>query len=628
MRRISLIISIILGISFCQNVQAANPESLLEKANQLNLASDPTWRKLLHYEFNDDHSAIISDDFFISPLGREDPEKELQAIIRAYFEPWENDNVEHPRCVFPARYYWLSQHLNLPDYRLREERCQKLENWALFDKVNSISLLLVSGYLGNPASTFGHGLLKFNMDYEDVAKGLFDVTLNYGALIPENESTLRYIIRGIFGGYESGFTDRYYYTKDLVYTRTEYRDIWDYRLQLTDYQRTLLMLHIWEVVGKKFTYYFLNKNCAFRLAELIDLVIEEDLIIRDRLWYLPISTFHHINDIHKERLNQQQEGLIGDIRFIPSAQRKLYEYIKGLGAPEIEAMTRVLKDGTGSLPVHVEHLSDDQIIDVLDALLAYQQYRIVSVGEEKSGPLEEDKRVVMLKRLSLPPKEIREFSIEELTSPAEGSPPMETNVAYAFDKEGDPYVRLVFSPFKKEAVGQNSLESDELVIFDVALGIFDGGEKVQLDQLDLVRILNLNLLALPLEGEDKWSWKLRIGSNRVGENGDDAYDGVFSFGVGSAKNLSSRFIGYIMIDAAAHTLEPYARLRPHAGISFEAGKFKAHAYAGAETSDNDFKMQEIYSGQMQYQLTYRSAFKIEASNERAARYSAGLSYYW
>jgi len=89
MRKISLIISLVFSISFCQNVQAADPESLLEKANQLGLASDPTWRKLLHYEFDDDKSAILSENFFVSPFGRENPEKELQAIIRAYFEPWE-----------------------------------------------------------------------------------------------------------------------------------------------------------------------------------------------------------------------------------------------------------------------------------------------------------------------------------------------------------------------------------------------------------------------------------------------------------------------------------------------------------------------------------------------------------
>src|SRR3989338_1259049 len=100
----------------------------------------------------------------------------------------------------------------------------------------------------------------------------------------------------------------------------------------------------------------------------------------------------------------------------------------------------------------------------------------------------------MLERLSLPPKKIKEFAVEELASPADGFPPMETSAAYAFDRKGSPAARLGISMFKKEATGQNSLESDELVVFDTVLGIFDGGRKVKLDQFDLIRILNLNLM--------------------------------------------------------------------------------------------------------------------------------------
>ena len=83
-----------------------------------------------------------------------------------------------------------------------------------------------------------------------------------------------------------------------------------------------------------------------------------------------------------------------------------------------------------------------------------------------------------------------------------------------------------------------------------------------------------------------------------------------------------------MVDAAAHTLEPYARIRPHAGITLDAGRLKTHLYAGVETENYEFKTREIWSGQVQYQMTGRSAFKIEASNEQAGRYLAGFNYFW
>ena len=51
--------------------------------------------------------------------------------------------------------------------------------------------------LANPASVFGHALLKLNTDQADDRAGLFDLTVNYGALVPENESAVQYIINGI-----------------------------------------------------------------------------------------------------------------------------------------------------------------------------------------------------------------------------------------------------------------------------------------------------------------------------------------------------------------------------------------------------------------------------------------------
>lgn len=628
MKKISFIFLLIGSIFFCQYVQAREVEGFLEKAEQLNLASDSTWLKLLHFEIDGNQSVVLADNFFISSDGRENSEEELKATIRAYFSSWKEDNSDHPRCIFPARYYWLSQYLDLPNYKLKEEHCQRLESWALFDKVDSISLLLVSGYLGNPASTFGHGLLKFNTDSEDDKKGMFDLTLNYGALISEDEGVLKYVLKGLFGGYEAGFSDGYYYTKDLVYSRTEYRDIWDYRLQLTDYQRTLLILHVWEIVGKKFTYYFLDKNCAFRLAELIDLVIQEKFINREGLWYLPVSMFHRLKQIHDLRINRQEQGLIETVKYVPSAQRKLYGQMKDLSALEVEIIIAVLDDGVSSLSNHLKVLSNNQKINILDALLAYQQFRITSIGEEAADVFEREKKIILLERLALSARAHKKIIIDELDSPADGSRPMESSFSYAVDKDGDSYMRFSLSPFKKETVGQNSLESDELVVFDMVLGVLENGKKVVLDQFDLIRILNLNLEALPFEQEDQWSWKLRIGSNRVGSNGNYDYDGVFSFGVGSAKKFNSRLTGYFLIDSSAHTIKPYARLRPHTGLSLDFGKYKAHVYAGVENDNYKFEMKEIWGGQMQYQMTGRSALKVEVSNERVARYAISFNYYW
>jgi hypothetical protein len=133
----------------------------LASADSLDLAEDSTWRRLLHFESGKEMSSVLTDSFFLSLEGRFDPKAELAATLSAYFQTGVIDD-SHPRCRFPARYYWLSHQLELPGYQLRGQ-CAKLEEWELFEKTHSVSLLMVSGYLGNPASTFGHSPLVHRM---------------------------------------------------------------------------------------------------------------------------------------------------------------------------------------------------------------------------------------------------------------------------------------------------------------------------------------------------------------------------------------------------------------------------------------------------------------------------------
>jgi len=68
--------------------------------------------------------------------------------------------------------------------------------------VSSVSLVYATGYLGNPASYYGHVLLKINSD-GDTQTALEDQAINFGAIIPDNEGMVSYILKGLMGGYES-----------------------------------------------------------------------------------------------------------------------------------------------------------------------------------------------------------------------------------------------------------------------------------------------------------------------------------------------------------------------------------------------------------------------------------------
>jgi len=610
-------------ITVCIPAQASSATKILNLAEQLGIASHPTWLKLLHYERDTKQSVVLTKNFFISSNGRNNPSAELSATINAYFAPWDGNMDEHARCRFPARYFWLSQQLPLPNYNLREPKCRKLENWALFDSVKSISLLLVSGYLGNPASTFGHALLKLNTDSTDDQFGLFDLTLNYGALVPENENTLVYVVRGLGGGYEAGFSDKYFYTQDMVYSHTEQRDMWEYKLILSDEKRMLLIFHIWEIVGHKFAYYFLDKNCAYRLAELLELVIDEELLGKVLLWYVPVELFHRLNYIDKVRHESIGKKLIQSVRFIPSTQRKLYHKLNFLTREELDVFKAIIQKGFQL--DDLENFSIERKILILENLLAYYEYKLIADKPESIRHKEEIKKQILLARLQLPPRSMPSTKISELPSPADGSPPMEFGFNIAKKSNQDVFLRLNWSPFKKELIGLNSLEGDELVVFDLTVGMDE--HKFFLDQLDFIRVINLNTLPIQLEDESQWSWKLRVGADRIEKEGKYLYDGVVSFGAGYAWKWNENLISYGIADISAHTLSPYVRLRPHLGFKFDWGKTRAWFYLGTESVSYN-KFSEVWGGQIQYQLTDRYAFYAEFSNEKATRSSVGLKWYW
>jgi len=614
----------------CTLPAGASPlTNALDDVAPLDLARHPTWLKLLHFEGRLPESVVLTADFFLSPNGKNDPQDELRATLEAYFLPWPQDTDKHPRCRFPARYYWLSRQIPLPGYALKDPRCRRLSSWALVDRVKSVSLLLVSGYLGNPASTFGHALLKLNTDSSDDDYGLFDLTLNYGALIPPNENALRYVVRGLFGGYEAGFSDRYFYTQDLVYSHTEFRDIWEYRLSLSDPQRTLLILHIWEIIGRKFVYYFLTRNCALRLAELVDLVVDDLVPNRQRWWYLPVQSFHRLNAIDREMSQAGKGGLVEAVRFIPSSKRVLAHRMQLLTKQEIKAINAVHLNGPSSLEARMEGFSEARQSVVLDSLLAYHKYRFMSGKGEDSQELREIKRGALLARLRLPARRRLAPNIPLLPSPADGSQPMVSGISVGGGAaHQDPFLRLTWSPFKLEAVGRNSMEGGELVLLDFAVGLSRDRQDIFLDQIDLIRISSLNTLRVPLAGENPLSWQLRVGTQRVAEGSDTVHDGTASFGIGYAGSRNTGVIGYAMTDLAVHTLAPYARLRPHLGLNAQAGGFRAWAYAGVESANYRGDFRAVWGGKLQVSLSRRFALHAEFSNERATRAAVGTEINW
>ncbi|QKT02774.1 DUF4105 domain-containing protein [Ectothiorhodospiraceae bacterium 2226] len=580
------------------------------------LASHPQWLQLLHYDRHGRRSEIVSDAFFLSPAGRHDPEAELRATLRALTDT-EALHDDHPRCQFPARYFWLSRHLDLPGYRVREPACARFERWAQLDDIRSASLLMVSGYFGNPASAFGHTLLKFNSERPHGGGSLLDLTFNFGALVPDNELTPVYIYRGLTGGYQAGFSDRHYYTQDLVYARTEFRDMWDYEIALDDDALQLLVFHLWEMTGRKFTYYFLTQNCAYRLGELMTLATGEPFVDGVRGWYAPIELFHRLHTLDE----RAPAPLIRAIRYMPSSQRAFYHQFRALAPAESGAAGAAIAGAP--LDEALAPLTTEQRIEVVDALLAYYEYRGVAQEDEA---LRGARRELLAARLRLPPRERAAAPVPARPSPALGSAPMALGAGVGWERDGGAYGRLQWSAFAYDLVGANGLEAGELVALDAALGVDRHGDGF-LERLDLIRVRRLNPDPPPVPGESRLSWHVRVGAERHYRRGAPQTDPLINAGAGRAARLSRHAIGYLGVDLWGYTGPAAAAAEPTAAVLVEGGTWKAWLHGGARYDSADERWLATAGLRAGYRLAQHRALRLEVLHEHDTRALLSFNYY-
>ena len=342
---------------------------VLEQAEFLELAEHPTWLKLLHYEpgIFSMTSAIHSPEFFLAKDGKENPRSELLSTLKAFFADINGDENKHAQCVFFARFIWLKSVLPLEQEHLPNPVCDEYLTWSLAGSVDSISLVYASGYLSNPASFYGHTLIKFNT-HSDNQSRLLDATINYGAIVPDHENPISYIIKGLTGGYGAGFSHINYHFHTHNYTETELRDLWEYELAFSYEETQFLIAHLWELLGKEYTYYFLNKNCAYRMAELFELIDGVELVADSSPWVIPQDIFRHI-----ARTDYDNKPLLRSVNFLPSRRSRFYQKYYALSQEERNFFSRIVLQPETLDHDRFHNAKTQTKYRLLDALIDYYQ---------------------------------------------------------------------------------------------------------------------------------------------------------------------------------------------------------------------------------------------------------------
>ena len=424
------------------------------------LAQDPTWLRLLKADKTGrNQSAIHSAEFFLGD-GEFNATTELQLLLQA-LDSTEAVDDNHPLCRFPARSNWLAlklDRLDLADFA----NCHRLNEWARTDQLESITLIMISGYFGSPASTFGHSLLRLD-NGGNAQSSLLDLGINFGAQIPPDEPTLIYILRGLFGGYQAGFSDRTFFEHDQTYSRIEFRDRWEYRLNLTTQQKTLLAYHLWELAGKKFTYYFLRENCSYRLAELLELIFDAPILDGVTTWYAPVSLFHDLREL------QNGDNVFDAVRYVPSTEQVLRYSLAGLSETERQTVLRLVAPtvptsdvALGKQPGRMQRMQS-AALDLNTNQLA---------NETNQHPTHRERqRQQLAMRLQLPPAAIDRRNPPTRVPPSSLAPPSSIDAAITQFADDRLATRLGISAFRYEPTGNNALDGAALVVADLQLGL-------------------------------------------------------------------------------------------------------------------------------------------------------------
>ena len=348
------------------------------------VAYSAPWLKIMHYSKKGSKKytgQLDGQNFFVSPLGKDDPLEELRAnilLFRSSAHIERGGEKKHPQCVFPLRYHLIQNHFDVSD---KVSSCPDLERFMKKFNLERIYLAFSTAYPNNPASMFGHTFLRLSSTQKN-DEGLFDYSISYAAHTPPQEGGIWFAVKGIFGGYHGRFSVLPYYVKLKQYGHMENRDIWEYQLNFTRQEIRFLLLHIWEIeINSYYDYYFFSENCAYHLLTLME-AVRPSLKLTHNIFFL--SPPDAIKKVVEAR------GLVTSVKFRPSYRRILWQQYRRLNSKKKETFHSLLKGNV-----------ETQDTESLNAAISYYQYKKHS-GDELNKREQQSLDRLLLNRSKLP----------------------------------------------------------------------------------------------------------------------------------------------------------------------------------------------------------------------------------
>jgi hypothetical protein len=528
---------------------------LIELASQAKLSEDRNWHVLLHYRktLTGDYESEQDDPgFFLSPNGKTDPQAELEATLAGFFsEELVGRSKQPAQCAFIARYHWLKEKLAIDDRRLPPIKCERFDRWFSELNAEAVSLIFPAAFMNNPASMFGHTLLRLDQKGQTEQTRLLAYTINYAAEVPEGSSDLLYPIRGIFGLYQGYFMTPPYYLKVQEYGDIEHRDIWEYRLTFTEPQIRRMLMHAWELGNASFDYFFFKENCSYHILSLLE-VADPTLRLTDRfvIWTVPADTVRALTE---------QPGLVGEVVYRPSRSTLIRRKRERLSEAEDGWLHRILRDTSVVQTDKFAQLPVDRRAFVLDIASDYLLFRAAS-DEAEAARYREQNRTVLTARSALRiPSEV--LKIEPYTrQPEIGHKTSRAGVGAGW-RNDETYEELTLRAGYHDLLDPQPgyTPGAQIELLAASLRHYNGREQTRLERLTFANVLSLSPVDSLFRSP---SWKINVGMNTVRFSGCGlCSNGVANGGAGVTLETPwlNRALVFAFAEAEANYSHAYAR---------------------------------------------------------------------
>ncbi|BFU92680.1 MAG: hypothetical protein NTAFB01_38670 [Nitrospira sp.] len=527
-------------------------QNLIALAQQKHLPDQREWHLLLHYRkglFGGYESEQDDPGFFLSPNGKTNPVAELNATLAKFFsDELVGSTRQSAQCAFIARYHWLKEQLDFDSARLAPLACERFHRWYEDFEVQSISLIFPSAFLNNPASMFGHTLFRVDQKGQTEQTRILAYTINYAADVPP-DAGLAFPVKGIFGIYKGYFSTIPYYLKVQEYRDIENRDIWEYRLNLTENQLRRFLMHAWELGNAYFDYFFFKENCSYHLMALLDYA-DPDLHLTDEfvLWTVPADTV---------RLITSKPGLVSDIAYRPSRSTVIKRKRESLPAAERDLAQRITQDPGAIAAPAFTRLNIPRQAFLLDLASDYLRYRIETTDSPKPEWKERNRAVLTARSQLRIPSE--EFIVQPFArQPELGHKTSRVSVGGGW-RNDDTFEEATFRGGYHDLLDPEVgyTPDAQIEMASITVRHYDRAEQTRVERATLLNLLSLSPIDSVFHAP---SWKLNIGMNTIRHNDCQlCSNGFLNGGIGGAKEfrLLKREVLFAFAETEANVSKAY-----------------------------------------------------------------------